>query len=83
MSARRPKWGQIERFFLRQGFEIRSRGGERILISPAAWQRGMGPGHLVRIGHTSCRSHGTEVLHCYVRQIRRVFGVTPEEIAEG
>jgi len=82
MSARRPKWGQIERFFHRQGFGIRPRGGERVLVSPKGWTRGMGEGQCVCIGHTSCKSHGTELLPCYVQSIKRVFGVTAEEIID-
>ncbi|HZK83016.1 MAG TPA: hypothetical protein VFC46_18170 [Humisphaera sp.] len=79
MGQPRVKWGQAERYFLKRGYEIRSAGGEKIVVAPA--------GHgdprarqTVRVGHTSCNSPGSELLRCYLSAFNRVFKVSIQDI---
>ena len=81
MSLRRPKWKQVERFFLRRGFDIRSVGGDRILVAPPGWNPGR-KRQTVRIGHRFTKV-GAELPWGHIRQIERAFGVTREELLEG
>ncbi len=83
MSQRAVKWGQVERYFLRRGYEIKSRGqsgsGEKKINAP----KGSNPNQTrasVVIGHTSSANSHTQVLDCYLNAIKRAFGVTREDI---
>ena len=80
MGQRRLKWGQARRWFLRHGYELRYSGGDCIIVAPRD-QRPRSR-QTVRIGHTSCRSDGTEMLRCYVSAIHRGFGVSLSELRE-
>jgi hypothetical protein len=82
MGQPRVKWGQAERFFARHGYEIRSSGGDKIIIAPATDGK-PGSRNTVRVGHTSCGHGGTELLKCYLSLFRRAFGVSAEDIING
>ena len=79
MGQPRIKWGQAERYFLRHGYEIRSSGGDKIIVAP----KGANPSaqrNTIRVGHTSCSSPGDELLKVYVSKFNHVFGVTADDI---
>lgn len=75
------KWGPLERYLRRHGYEITHSGGDKIIKAP----KDGNPKRLrqqIRIGHTSTRNYGTELLRCYVSRLRNVFGIREEEIDE-
>ena len=79
MSRRRPKWGQIERYFRRRNYDIYQDGGDRIIAAP----KDNDPTRLrqtVRIGHKFCARSGSQPLGAHLSKIRRAFGVTAEDI---
>jgi|WetSurMetagenome_2_1015567.scaffolds.fasta_scaffold12491_8 hypothetical protein len=78
MSSRRPKWKEYERYFLRHGYAIRKSGGDRIIVAPP----NMSPPpnrQTVRIGHLYV-TPGEELPTGHVKQIKRAFGVTPNDV---
>ena len=80
MGRPRLKWGDVERYVLSKGYEIRCAGGEKLIIAPrdgTSRQR-----QQVRIGHTSCDSPRAELLKCYESKLRNVFGINLDEIAQ-
>ena len=78
MGQPRVKWGQVERYCARNGYVIKSSGGDKIIIAPKdGRQRGR---QTVRIGHTSCSHAGTELLKVYESKLRNVFGIKIEDI---
>jgi len=79
MGQPRVKWGQVERYFLRRGYEIKGSGGDKLIIAPQT-PDAKRTRNVVRIGHKWCSSPGSEVLHASLQQIRRAFGVTVEDI---
>jgi len=80
MGQPRVKWGQVESYCnSHDGFSIRSSGGEKFVIGPEA---GTGKTRAVRIGHTSCASKGTEMLRCYVSNLKRVFGISIDDLTK-
>jgi hypothetical protein len=81
MGQPRLKWGQVERFVRRRGCEIRTRGGDKIIVLPPGSPSGTRT--TIRIGHTSCRNAGCELLKVYGGQICRLFDVTIDQIQNG
>ena len=79
MGRPRVKWGQAERFFTRRGYEIRGAGGEKMVIAPKT-PDSTRTRNVVRVGHHSCNSAGSEILPCYLQAFRRAFNVTAEDI---
>ena len=79
MSRPRVKWGQARRYFLRHGYEIRSQGGDKIIIAPPD-QNPDRSRQTVRIGHRFCTRPGDELNNAHVQMIRRAFGVTREQL---
>ena len=84
MSRRRVKWGKARSYFRRHGYEIRSSGGEKVIVAPPP--KGSRPTdktrHVVTIGHKYCSSYGDELLPDHLRAFKRAFGVTVEDILE-
>ncbi len=82
MSQPRPKWKDVERYFLRRGYAIYSDGGDKIIVAPpdADPRRKR---QTVRIGHRFAGSPGRELPYGHVSQIKRAFGVTAEDIIAG
>jgi hypothetical protein len=78
MAQPRVKWGQVRRYFERRGYTIRERGGDKIIVAPKG-EAGV-LRNTLRIGHTSTRNDGTELLRCYTSAIERVFGVSIDDI---
>ena len=79
MGQPRVKWGDVERYFSRKpGFSIYYRGGDTYVRGPVAG--GSGKTGFVCVGHKWSRSHGTEVLRKTVSEIKRVFGVTIDDL---
>lgn len=76
MGQPRIKWGQARRYLERRGFEIRSAGGDKIVVGPGA----DGKPAIVRIGHTSTSNDGTEMLRCYISALKRAYGIKIEDI---
>ena len=79
MSRRPVRWKIARRYFERRGYEIRSQGGDKIIIAP----RERIPDHgrqTVRIGHKYCSHDGDELLPAHLSAIRRAFGVTRDEL---
>jgi hypothetical protein len=73
------KWGKLERFLLRHGYQITSRGGDKIIKAP----KDKNPDRLrqqLYIGHKSCGHAGTELLKCYVSKLKNVFGITEDDV---
>ena len=79
MGQPRVKWGQIERYFAKRGYEIKGSGGDKMIIAPKTDDPNR-TRNVVRVGHKWCSSGGSEVLHASLQQIRRSFGVTAEQI---
>ena len=73
MSQRAVKWGQLRRYLLRNGFQIVGSGGDKIITRD---------NQIVRVGHTSSSSPGSQVLDCYLSALCRKFGITREAILE-
>ena len=78
MGQSRVKWGDVERYCSRNGYVIKSDGGDKIIQAPKDGKPRSR--HTIRIGHTSCRNAGTELLKVYVSQLRKVFGITTEDL---
>jgi len=79
MSRRRVTWGQAERYFNRHEFEIRSSGGDKIIIAPRHDSRRRSRPQ-VRIGHKYCSRRGDELSWGYLSVIKNAFGVTADDI---
>jgi len=77
MGQPRLKWGQLERYLLRHGYDIRPQGGDKVIVAPKSTERGTR--NTLRIGHTSCSSAGAELLKVYVSKLRNVFKITIED----
>jgi hypothetical protein len=75
------KWGKLVRYLERNGYEIISGGGDKIIKAPKDGRPGRSR-QQIRIGHTSTRNHGTELLRCYVSKLKNVFGITEEMVDE-
>ena len=81
MSQPRVKWGDIERFCKRNGYEIKGRGGDKIIVAPKG-DGGLRSRNMVRIGHKSCGHKGVEVLECYISSLKRAFGITRRQLLD-
>ena len=81
MSQDRPKWKEYERYFLRHGFSVYSKGGDKIIVAPPD-QSARRTRQVVVVGHRFARP-GQELPHGHVRQIERAFGVSPEDVRGG
>ena len=82
MGQPRVKWGQIERYFSRRGYEIKGSGGDKMIIAPKTDDPNR-KRNVVRVGHKWCGSPGTEVIPAVLQQIRRSFGVSVQDILAG
>lgn len=82
-SQPRVKWSDVESYWTRrgaEGFAIRRKGGDAILVAPAA----DGDHFLTHIvGHNSCNGKRTEVAEGHVSAIKRKYGVTREQLLGG
>lgn len=74
MSQPAVKWGRLKRFLERNGFEIYSDGGDKIISRN-------GIAH--RIGSKYCNRYGDELSKGHLRTIERKFGVTRNDILNG
>jgi hypothetical protein len=74
----RTKWGAVKRYYESRGYVIISDGGDKLITAPKT-PDSKRTRNVVRIGHTSSRNDGTELLPCYVQALRRAFGVHPNE----
>lgn len=78
MSRSAIKWGQLERYLQRHGYQIKGSGGEKIVVAPKdGKQRSR---NTICIGHTSCSSQGSQVLACYISKLKNVFNISIEDI---
>jgi hypothetical protein len=73
------KWGQLQRYCNRHGYEITHSGGDKIIKAPKDRKPGRSR-QQIRIGHTSTKNAGTELLRCYVSKLKNVFGITEEDV---
>jgi len=73
------KWGRLERYCRRNGYEITSRGGDKIIKAPKDGKTERRRQQLY-IGHTSCAHAGTELKKCYVSKLKNIFGITEEAV---
>jgi hypothetical protein len=73
------KWGRLERYLNRHGYEITSRGGDKIIKAPKDGNPNRRRQQLY-IGHKSCGHTGTELLKVYVSKLRNLFGITEEDV---
>lgn len=80
MGQPRLKWGQVRAYFARHGYEIYDDGGDKIIVAPK--DGNLRSRQSVRIGHTSTRNSGTEILKCYESRLRHAFGVDPNDIRQ-
>jgi len=78
MGQARLKWGQVEKYFKNLGYEIHADGGDKIIVAPKDGKPRSRQS--VRIGHTSTKNAGTEILKCYESRFRHAFGVDPKDI---
>ena len=81
MSQVRPKWKQVERYFLRHGYDVHDSGGDKIVVAPPDLRPDR-QRQTVRIGHRFTRP-GAELPWGHLQQIKRAFGVTAEDILAG
>ena len=79
MSQQQIKWGQLKRFFDRNGFDIHPSGGDKIITCLSGWNGGNGRRAFL-IGHKCCSHAGNVVFDVYMQKLRRTFGVTREGI---
>jgi hypothetical protein len=82
MSQQPVKWGQVKRYFENRGYEIVSRGGDKIIKAPAD-NNPIRHRQTVLIGHEYSDSAGTELARGHLSAIKRAFGVTRDEILNG
>jgi hypothetical protein len=81
MGQRRLKWGDVEKYLLKRGYEIRPSGGDKVIVAPTDGN----PDRLrqqLRIGHTSCGNSKTEILKVYESKLRNLFGIDTNEIGD-
>jgi len=76
------KWLQVRNYFLRRNYEIRSSGGDKIIIAPKVGDKKRSR-NTVRIGHKCCNRPGDEMYDAYLSAIKRAFGVTRRQILNG
>lgn len=79
MSQPKVTWGVAFRYFSRRGYEIRSSGGDKIIVAPADGLTNRFR-QTARIGHTYCSHPGDELLPAHLSMIHRAFGVTRSDI---
>ena len=81
MSAKRPEWRDVKRFFRKRSYDICTDGGDSIIVAPKdndpARKR-----QKVRIGHRFSNRDNAELLDCHFGAIHRAFGVTKRMIAD-
>lgn len=75
-------WADVRNYFLRRGYTIESRGGEKIIIAPKKSDAKRTRNQVV-IGHKCCDSPNAVVYHCYLNAIKRAFGVARNDILNG
>jgi hypothetical protein len=73
MSQPPVKWGKLKRFLDRNGFEIDTDGGDKII------SRG-GKGKTHRIGHKYSTQPGDEISKGHLSALERKFGITRKDI---
>lgn len=73
------KWGRLERYLIRHGYQIASRGGDKVIKAPKN-NDPTRPRQQLYIGHKSCGHAGTELFPVYVSKLRNVFGITEEDV---
>jgi hypothetical protein len=73
------KWGRLERYLKRHGYEIASRGGDKIIKAPKDGKLNRRRQQLY-IGHKSCGHAGTEFLKAYVSKLKNIFGITEDDV---
>lgn len=78
MGQPRLTWGQVKRYFTDRGYEIHDDGGDKIIVAPKDGKPRAR--QTVRLGHTSTRNAGTEILKCYESKLRHAFGINPKDI---
>ncbi len=77
------KWGQVQKYFIKRGYEITGSGGDTIIKAPADNQNLTASRNQVRIGHKCSNHKGDELYDCYVQSLKRAFGVTWQDILKG
>lgn len=82
MSQPAVKWGEVKRYFESRGYEIISRGGDKIIKAPAD-NDPVRRRQTVLIGHEYSDSAGSELARGHLSAIQRAFGVTREQIRQG
>lgn len=80
MSRKAIKWGQLQRFLRKRGFEVTGSGGEKMIRAPKSKE--LKSRSVVCLGHKSCSKPGNQVYDCYINQICNAFGVTRKEIED-
>jgi hypothetical protein len=78
MSQPRVKWAQAERYVLRNGYTITTKGGDKYVTAPK--DNKPRSRQTIRIGHTSCNRPGSELLPVYLSKFKNVFGVSISDI---
>lgn len=73
MSQPPVKWGRLRTFLNRNGFEIDTEGGDKIV------SRG-GKGKTHRIGHEYASQPGDELSRGHLSALKRKFGITRKDI---
>lgn len=80
MGQHRLKWGQVKKYFESLGYSVYSDGGDKIISAPSDGKDRSR--QTIRIGHTSSKNSGTEVLKCYESKIRHAFNIDPKKIKD-
>jgi hypothetical protein len=78
MSQPTVKWAQAERYFLRHGYAITTKGGDKFITAPKDGQPRSR--QTIRIGHTSSNRPGSQLLPVYLSKFKNIFGVSIDDI---
>jgi hypothetical protein len=76
MSQPPIKWGKLKKYLTRNGYEIDTDGGDKIIS-----KGGRGKTH--RIGHNYCSHYGDQLTAGHIKALERKFGITRKDILGG
>lgn len=79
MSQHAVKWGQLRRYLIQHGYEIKGRGGETKVSAPPSPNAARTRQQVV-IGHDCSNHDGDSVYDCYINALHRAFGITRDDI---
>ncbi len=82
MSKERIRWYQVERYFKSRGYHILPSGLNKVILEPKK-EGEKKLRNAVVIPEKMCDVRSAEVEAPILKQLKRVFNVTPEQILKG